>query len=104
MTKEEKFNQCRYYHGEEKEPDNYNQNEKMFWFYEHCWIERNDHEKDMVKEYVAYGLEHFSENDGVDISFKALLFYRYYHFSTMDHPDYKGFKEMYLKEYLKNDV
>lgn len=68
MTKEEeKLKQCRYYHGEE----NLNQDESMFWFYEQCWVERGEPDKRTIEEYIAYGLEHFSKNDGVDITFKA---------------------------------
>ena len=103
---------CRYYKGEEDNAfEGKDQNKSMFWFYERAWVnfmaktaDRNENGRfannlisEYLTEYTLKGLTNFSFNDGVPITFKALLFNRYQHWSM---GDAEGFKEFYIKEYL----
>ena len=89
---------CSYYDGKENnEPDH---TSGMMWEYERVWVMRMqnwDFSLGEVNEYIHYGLGDFNADDGVPISFKTLLFFRYMHWSFCGTAE--GFKEWYLATY-----
>ena len=68
---------CRYYKGENKQPDV----SDLFWLVEWRWVtgkKKNPELKDsdwyVMKDYINAGLENFAKDDGVPIVIKALLY------------------------------
>lgn len=100
--KEELISQCRYYHGEEECPFK-DQNKNMLWFYERGWMYDVLNKSETIGEYIGdysmAGLSFFSENDGVPLSYKALLYNRYHRDSMVtigqDAEDFKKFYNTY---------
>lgn len=70
--------------------------------YEHHWIEDvingKGRPQDYVNEYDFHELEIFNPEDGVPLSLKALLFNRYFHWSS--YATINSFKHWYLENYL----
>ena len=69
---------CRYYKGEKESP--YSDDTKsLLWFYEQGWVHsHNDYSfEDEIMEYLSVGLSDFCDDDGVPLTYKALLFNRY---------------------------
>lgn len=99
MKEEDLIRQCRYYGKPNLEGD-----DNMFSFYESCWVNcmlDNPNSLDWeIREYIGYGLEHFSEDDSVPIGIKAILFNRYSHWSYYLLID--EFKDWYLRNYLRS--
>lgn len=102
--------QCRYYKGEKENPYKKREDAEpdgMLWYYESCWVRMMQEDKQMIdgqmQEYIYYGLKHFSEDDGVPMSIKSLLFNRYGHWNVYD-SDIENFKRWYKKTYLKMEL
>lgn len=79
MTTKEAIAFCRYYKGENECP--FKDNDKSFlWNYERAWVydmANNTSLADNIGEYIACGLTDFSDEDGVPLSLKAVLFNRF---------------------------
>lgn len=88
--------QCRFYNGEEEAPDWMSQNERMFWFYEQCWVLGNT-EGNFYNGYLQDypSLKDFESSDRTPLELKALICDRYCHFGG----DVESFKKFYLREY-----
>lgn len=88
--------QCRFFNGEKEAPEWMNQNEKMFWFYEECWVTKKLNGGD----YSCYLIDHpsikdFEVYDETPQDLKALICDRYCHIGG----DIDGFKDMYKLSY-----
>jgi hypothetical protein len=107
----EYIDKCRYYQGRYFIPFEYKGLGKdLIWDYERIWVQKHfllDGEdvksnekffKDLIRHYKKHGLGHFNDKDGVPISFKALLFNRYEHWTQ---GTAEGFKVWYREQYLK---
>jgi hypothetical protein len=110
----EYLDKCRYYDGSYDMPLQYKKlGKEIFWDYERIWVQKHflkDGEdiksnekffKDLIRYYKKNGLGHFSQDDAVPISFKALLFNRYEHLTG---GTAEGFKTWYHEQYLKMPV
>lgn len=102
---------CRYYKGEFSDPyEGKDDNKGLMWFYEQMWVKSAERglspaDSDLLEDYKAYGLESFSADDGVPLSFKAFLFGRFMHWQGgygME-IDRDNFKQFYLRYYLSED-
>lgn len=101
-TKKDLLPFCRYYKGEKECPKETNE---LFWGYEKVWVETSENPKengdnfkiasDWLDDYLRASLSSFSNDDGVPITLKALLFNRYTHWMQTN----DGFKEWYTKNY-----
>lgn len=104
MTKEEIIKSCRFYQGEPSNPyEGQDPQKAMIWDYERIWV-RNEGKTDtaVLDVYKAYGLESFSNEDGVPMSLKTMLFNRFMHWKGgygVD-IDREAFKRFYLQSYL----
>jgi len=108
MDAKELIKQCRYYHGEEFCPEQLKQFRagESLWFYEMKWVEFHlQGDTDTLewnnREYNAYGMSDFSQNDGVPLSLKALLFNRFYKEGYVK-PGGAEFRHWYLQTYLQD--
>ena len=112
MTQEELLLDCRYYNGEDEEPNTLLEGKEIFWDYERVWVrwilEGNERLQKNIDYYTEeYDLPHLlPENDGTPLGLKALLFSRYDYWSS-----YRGgssdkyaqeFKVWYLSKYVAN--
>lgn len=100
---------CRYYRGEPKNPyEGKDTNEAAFWDYERFWVlEASKREPDfseVLDNYLTWGLNDFSFNDGVPMTFKAMLFDRYAKTAFSMREAAEHFKEFYVREYLQRQV
>lgn len=97
--KEQPLRYCRYFKGETENREN---KLSLLSDYEKCWLDSLNtnirYLENQVCEYIHYNLMDFSDNDGVPISLKAILFNRYCHWNMAD---VESFKDWYLKSYLK---
>lgn len=72
---------CRFYNNEDEAPSWMNQNEKMFWFYEQCWVNGIANSEDYNVYIQDYPLmKDFEVEDGTSQDLKALMCDRYCHF------------------------
>lgn len=98
---EEYISQCKYYDGTDASCEGEN---GMFAFYEKCWVQMHYPDAEELKlilsDYKQHGLGHFSDGDGVPITFKALLWSRFCHWSGYPEDD-ENFKSFYISQYLK---
>lgn len=112
MDKETIKQTLRFYKGEETNPyedlngvDLNNMDKRSaLWYYEKGWYEMKKIGvfcafNDWVNIYKSKGLEHFCEEDGVDITYKASLFEKYCAPMNYSEISIKWFKEMYLMYY-----
>lgn len=93
---------CRYYKGEKERPKGVNE---LFWEYEKKWVEVSKNPKEgsnnfntasyWLDDYLRADLASFSNDDGVPITLKALLFNRYTHWMQTN----DGFKKWYAENY-----
>lgn len=99
---------CRYYKGETSNPyEGKDPNKAMMWSYEQMWVRDAERglspaDSETLEWYEAYGLNHFSSDDGVPVSLKAFLFNRFMHWQGgygME-IDREAFKKFYIKYYL----
>ncbi len=92
---------CHYYKGENESP--FTEKEKSFlWDYEQAWVDAMVNEKSLeeyIGDYVLYGLGDFSNDDGVPLSLKALLFNRYAKSCHSMQSAVEPFKEFYKQYY-----
>lgn len=92
---------CRYYDGVNYE--NAPANKRLLASYEEAWIRIQiadfEYLRSMFEEYIAYGQEFFSMNDGVPMSMKALLFNRWGHWGG-NLCDGESFQKWYNEYYL----
>ena len=78
-----------------------------FWAYEKMWVENEDERAEdhpRVLEYKRYVLPFYNEEDGIPLSFKALLYNRYTHWSSGScaiEDEVRGFKEFLQENYLR---
>lgn len=86
---------CRYFNDEDKAPDWMSQNERMFWFYEKCWINfiLEGKKMDYLTEYPS--MRDFMLGDGTPQDLKALICDRFCHFGGT----VEGFTRLYMDEY-----
>lgn len=95
------ISKCRYYNGE-------NESENSFAYYEKFWIDlmlSDDAESaklnsENIRLYLSYDLLEYSEDDGIPLTLKALLFNRHMHWSCgygkeIDVENFKKFYEDY---------
>lgn len=91
---------CSYYDGDESNPAT--EKKDIFWFYEQKWIEflfeADYYIKEIVDDYIDFGLKEFNETDGVPLSLKAILLNRYKHWGGYGETA-NDFKEWYLATY-----
>ncbi len=99
---------CRYYKVEDECPEEIAKaGDELLWFYERVWVVAESHRDENGFDtiaYMDYGLKDFNADDGTPITLKALFFNRYCHWSGgwgMEE-DAKGFKEWYVRFYLKS--
>ena len=86
---------CRYYNGTDKV-----YKDPIIQTYAHIeemWVNKMIADDEMLPscyaEYVRFGLTHFCENDGVDVSLKALICNRFMHYN--ERTDIEAFKAYY---------
>ena len=98
----------RFYKGPDTEPDTKENNERLIWDYERMWVQRDemrDESSAMVREYIDDVLPLWSEEDGIPLSLKALLYNRYSHWlgGYGLESDVAGFKHFIKRDYLRLD-
>ena len=100
---------CRYYKGEQDCP--YRDHDKEFcWFYEQAWVydmTNNTSLAEYIGDFIGFGLGDFSNDDGVPLSLKALLFNRYakscHSMQSAVEPFMVFYKRYYKSEEIKNE-
>ena len=112
MTRDELILDCRYYNGEDQEPESLPEGKSIFWDYERVWIswilEGSERLQKNIDHYTrVYDLPNLlPESDGTPLGLKALLFNRYDHwvgFMGGSEADYaQDFKNWYLHKYVAN--
>lgn len=102
-AREEYISLCKYYDGTDESCER-GGSDGMFAFYERCWVQLHysnvEELRIILSDYKKHGLGHLSDGDGVPITFKALLWSRYCHWSGYAEDD-ENFKVFYRTEYLK---
>ncbi len=98
----------RFYKGPDTEPDTNENNARLLWDYEKMWVqceEMRDENSAMVREYIDDVLPLWSEEDGIPLSLKALLYNRYTHWMGGYglEADVAGFKRFIKRDYLRLD-
>ena len=113
MTKEELILDCRYYNGEDEEPDTLPEGKEIFWDYERVWV------KWILEGYggLLKNIDYFSEvydlpnllpeSDGTPLGLKAILLNRYDHwvgiYGGQSREEYaQQFMSWYLEHYVAN--
>ena len=110
MTREELILDCRYYNGEEEEPNTLPEGKGIFWDYERVWVKWNLEGNEQLQKNISYFTEVYDlpsllpENDGTPLGLKALLFRRYDYWvgfmSASRDVHAQQFKEWYLSRYV----
>lgn len=69
---------CHYYNGEKESPFS-DDTKSLLWFYERGWVHSHkDYSfENEIEEYLSVGLSDFCDDDGVPLTYKALLFNRF---------------------------
>ena len=91
----------RYYKGEKRTPYR-DQDEAILWSYEKAWSDamRTDYLfEDELAEYVTHELTQFCDDDGVSVTYKAMLFNRYAQSFQSMQEAVEPFKAFYMKYY-----
>lgn len=74
--------QCRYYNGEEKQPDTFDNAEGLYWYYEQCWVNFNLKGED-DKKYLDEGAQYMKPiariEDKTPLTLQGVLLNRYIH-------------------------
>lgn len=94
----------RFYKGEYKNPyDSSQSNKAALWDCERYWFIASAKlpESDYLSEYMAVGLSDFSDNDGVPVMYKALVFHRYAKTAYSLADAVEPFKKLYHTYYKK---
>lgn len=105
MKREDYFQFCKYYKGEDESPyGGKDQNKDMLWFYERLWTfdminEHTEMIAEMISDYSRVGLAMFSIHDNTPVSLKAYLFNRYAKGSLSMVDAVDDFKRFYKKYY-----
>lgn len=111
MKRAELMQFCRYYKGEQENPyEGKDQNKMMLWLYERAWIhdtlavvdkgEVGEVAGRILDEYLAAGLSEFENADGIPITLKSLLFNRYAQGNMSSRADcVEAFKKFYKQYY-----
>ena len=89
-----------YYKGEKTSPFS-DDTRSMLWFYEQSWTvsHKNYTFEDEIREYLFIGLGDFNDDDGVPLTYKAVLFNRYAKGEQSMESAVEPFKEFYKKYY-----
>lgn len=105
MNREDLIKKCRYYNGETFNPLK-NDIRGIMWLAEFIFVDKfiNNNESlwPYCDEYRNLGLLDFSNDDGVPVHIKALLFDRFSEFNGRK--DVEAFKNFYLNSYLKKEA
>lgn len=101
MKKEELLKYCRYYHGEKNNPY-VGRDEEYLFIYEYAWVQMMMQDDDevistLIDDYIDAGLAHFSEQDNVPITLKAVMYNRFAQHNEMF--TIKEYKDWYLQHY-----
>ena len=112
ITREELILDCRYYNGEEQEPESLSEGKAIFWDYERVWVKWVLEGFDRLQKHIEHYTEVYDlpnllpETDGTPLGIKAILFNRYEHWVVYmggSEDDYaQEFKTWYFDKYVAN--